>query len=95
MPDYQAPPYQGDKKIGVSGPITKWVEASPDNDADLPNGPCRAVMVNDDTDGNNVDITMMDGTTIVLYIPKGYIHPVVAKRVRLTGTTATQVLVGY
>lgn len=95
MPEYPQPLYQGDKKIGVSGPITKWTTVTPDDDNDFTNGACRAITVKDDTGGNLVAVMFLDGTTETLYIPKGYVHPTVATRVLATGTTATTVQIGH
>lgn len=83
------------RSLGVSGPIMRWEEASPDNATALPNGLCRAITVTDDTGGNAVAVQFKDGSTATLYIPTGYVHPTCATHILLTGTTATTVLVGY
>lgn len=80
---------------GLSGSISKWVTVTPSNTVALPNGPCRAVTVKDDTGGNLVALIFADGTTETVYIAKGQVHPTIATHVKVTGTTATTIQVGY
>jgi hypothetical protein len=65
---------------------------TPNNNADLPGGVTRALMVG--TDGA-VAVTYANGMTDTLYLLAGIVHPIQVARVRATGTTATLIKAGY
>lgn len=76
---------------GLSGPANEARAVTPHNTNDLPDG-CRALYV-----GGAGDISLItafgDGTAVVFVgVPAGTILPVRCRRVRATGTTATNLV---
>ena len=65
---------------------------TPSNDADLPGGVTRALMVG--TDGA-VAVTYANGTTDTIHLLAGVVHPLQVARVRVTGTSATLIKACY
>lgn len=74
---------------GFDSPVRGGYSIIPDDDADLPTV-TRAVMV---TEGGDLSVGMLDGTTLVLpALVPGAIYPVRLSRVNASGTTATGVV---
>ena len=70
-------------------PINDIKTVTPNDGADLPNGPCRAIIV---TASGTLNIDTAAGTTVSIPIPAtatGVVQYIRVKRVRATGTTAT------
>lgn len=66
---------------------------TPSNDADLPNGECRALYVGAT---GNLSLDVGNSTAVVFVgVPAGTVLPVRAKRVRVTGTDASSIVALY
>lgn len=66
---------------------------TPDDNNDLPNGPCVAIWVGV---AGNINVTLEGGTTVLLKgATVGRWHWINAKRVLSTNTTATDLVAGY
>lgn len=68
-------------------------DVTPNDGTDLPDGICRGLLVGVSGD---VKVTMAGGTTMVWpALAAGVVHPIQAKRIWATGTTATSVKAAY
>ena len=66
---------------------------TPDNSNDLPNGPCRALYIGT---AGAISLDVGNSTAVIFAgVPAGTILPVHAKRVRATGTVATNIVALY
>ena len=76
----------------LAGPASDAKSVAPNDGADLPDGPCRALYLGT---AGNLKVTMLDGTAIDLpNHPAGYASLRV-KRVWATGTTAADIRALY
>lgn len=77
-----------------SGPASALAGVTPSDTEDLAGGPCRALYV-----GGAGDVSIVaegSGSAVVLSsVPAGTILPIRAKAVRVTGTTATDIVALY
>ena len=77
----------------IAAPSGDFVAITPNDGADLPNGPCRAIYVG--TAGDASVIGALDSTAVTFTaLPVG-IHPLRIARVRSTGTTAGNLVALY
>jgi hypothetical protein len=66
---------------------------TPNNDADLTNGECRALYIGT---GGALSLDIGNSTAVIFAaVPGGTVLPVRAKRVRATGTGATNIVALY
>ena len=81
--------YSGSVEPGV-----KAVAVTPSNSVDLPDGPCRSLYIGV---GGNVSIDLMNGGDAIVFkgAAAGSILPLRVTRVRVTGTTATDIVAIY
>jgi hypothetical protein len=78
---------------GKTYPLTHFEAVTPNDSGNLPGGQCRAVYLGVT---GNLAITEQDGTvTLFFNLAAGIIHPIEARQIRATGTTATNMLAGY
>ncbi len=78
--------------VSPSDPARDAVAITPDNAADLARA-CRGILVGV---AGNVKITTLDGTDVVLpSLAAGVCHPIAAKRIFATGTTASSIVALY
>ena len=70
---------------GLSSPASKVVPITPDDDADLPDGVCRALLVGTAGTANLIDASGAERTGVPLQ--RGYNH-IGASRVKTGGTAA-------
>lgn len=77
---------------GLTGPLTRFAAVTPSDDTDLVNRP-RAVLV-----GSQGDLSIIDeagDTTVIPGVAAGVWHPMRPVRIRATGTTATNIRIGW
>ena len=80
-------------RTGLESPARDAKAVTPANDTDLPSGVCRALYIGGD---GNVSLITPEGTTVsFIGLVAGTILPVRAARVRVTGTTATNLVALY
>lgn len=72
----------------ISGPATRGVAVTPNDSTDLAFA-SRAISVNGSGD---VAVVTLDGDTVTVTLAAGVLHPIRAKRVLSTGTTATGIV---
>ena len=74
----------------LSSPASKALEITPSDDTDLPAG-VRALWVGG---GGALSVILVDDTVPVLLsgVPSGTLLPIMPRRVRATGTTATAIV---
>lgn len=77
---------------GNSVPAEAMRNVTPDDDNDLPDGACRAILVGG---AGTVIVTDLTGTDVTLVVGGGQIVPGWVARVKATGTTATNVVAMY
>jgi hypothetical protein len=66
---------------------------TPSNSDDLPNGMCRALYIGT---GGDLSLDIGNSTAVIFAkVLQGTVLPVAAKRVRVTGTTATDIVALY
>jgi hypothetical protein len=76
-----------------SAPSEFFVAVTPSNTVDLPYGECRALYVGT---GGPVTVVGSNGVAVLFNnAPSGSVIPVQAKRVNVTGTTATDIVALY
>jgi hypothetical protein len=78
-------------EVMSSLPSGKIRAVTPDNDNDLPDGPCRGISVGT---AGLVNIDDLTGTTVTVYCNLGA-NPYAAKRIRSTSTTAATIRAMY
>lgn len=85
--------YSG-REGGPLGPYYDAKAVTPSDTADLPDGPCQALYC---TSPGNVNVDLESGTTIVIAMEAGWqnLAQLRVRRVRATGTTATDILALY
>ncbi len=81
-----------DKHDAMSDPAARIVPITPKDDADLPDGPCRAIYVGQEGVVEAVDSA---GGAFKLVTGPCQYHPMRVRRVRATGTTARDILALY
>lgn len=77
---------------GLSSPASKIVAVSANDDTDLPNGVCRALLVG--TAGAATIIDASGNTCTLLPLQQGY-NPIGITRVKATGLTASNIWALY
>lgn len=84
-------PFSG-RAASPIGPARRLHPVTPADGQDLPNGLCRSLFV-----GQAGTLTIVDsvGTTVTIASLDGQYHPVCARRVLSTGTTAGGILALY
>lgn len=76
-----------------TAPAMEAAAVTPNNDADLPNGICRALYIGS---GGNVVLDTRNNTSITFAgLQAGTILPLNVRRVRSTSTTATNIVALY
>lgn len=65
---------------------------TPSDSADLPGGVTRAIMVGVD---GNLAVTYANGSSDIIFLLAGVVHPIQVARIKSTGTTATSIKAGY
>jgi hypothetical protein len=79
----------------ITARLVDLVPVIPDDAADLPDGPCRAICL---AEAGDLAIVTLRGESRVLpsgLLAPGVLHPIGARRVLETGTTATGIHAGY
>lgn len=77
---------------GLSSPLERFYAVTPNDGADLAFF-CRGIILGV---AGDVKVTDMDGNAVVLpSLAAGVVHPIRAKRIWATGTTATNIVAGY
>lgn len=80
------------ERSDMRAPLQYVADVTPNDGTDL-TYPCRAVYVGV---GGHVKYTAIDGGTVTLKnLAAGVWHPIAAKRIWTTGTTATDIVAGY
>jgi hypothetical protein len=79
-----------DFRATPQSPLRSLVAITPDDNADIPSGLVRGLYVG--TSGNVSVILADDSAEVTLHnLAAGIFHPIIAKRVRATGTTAQNI----
>jgi hypothetical protein len=88
MPTYSA------REGGPLGPYKDHVAVTPNDDTDLPDGPCMAIMC---TGAGNAVVILEGGRTVTLALLAGYAakQEYRIRRVKSTSTTATGIVALY
>ena len=81
------------KSIENGKTARNYPPVSPDNDNDLPDGECCALFIG--TGGNLVCVDASGAARTFKNLPNGYTLSVQTKRVKATGTTASDILALY
>lgn len=77
----------------TTSPSNSFFAVTPNDSTNLANGECRGIYV-----GVSGDVSVLNelGTTTVLVgVLAGVVHPFGTKRIRATGTTATNIIAVY
>jgi hypothetical protein len=82
----------GGRAASTTAPSDRFVSVTPNDAADLPGGPCRALFV-----GVAGEVALRDrhGNDVVFASAASQYHPVCAVRVMATGTTAAGLVALY
>jgi hypothetical protein len=72
-------------------PVAAFRSVTPNDDTDLPDGPCRALNVGTAGEASVVDMT---GTTVTIYLTQGW-NPCAVRRVRASGLEADDIVACY
>jgi hypothetical protein len=80
------------RAASMSGPASQLAQVTPDDAADLPDGPCRGLFVGV---AGALSVTDMAGATVALTSAACQYHPLRVARVNATGTTAGGIVALY
>lgn len=78
--------------LNVTVPAEAMRNVTPDDNSDLPNGPCRAIFVGI---AGTVIVTDLTGYDVTLVCGAGQIIPGWAVRIKATGTNASNIVAMY
>jgi hypothetical protein len=87
--------YQFDPQRGILSPIEFWSDGDITSDTvDLPDGDCRVLLWSGSGTIRFLDLKNREQVLPAIMQP-GVIHPIRARRVFSTGTSATGIMAGY